>query len=99
MKSTVRGLALVVAIVLCGTSLNLSAQAPQKVYRIGWLGYSTPALNEGLIDAFRQGLRSYGWIDSQNVALEFRWPGQIHRMMRSVTGSPRPRAAAAVAAA
>ena len=73
MKSTVRGLALVVAIVLCITSLDLSAQAPQKVYRIGWLGTSTPGLNEGLHNALRQGLRSYGWIDGQNIAIEFRW--------------------------
>ena len=72
MKSTIRGLALVVAIVLCITSLDLSAQAPQKIYRIGWLGTSTPGLNEGLHNALRQGLRSYGWIDGQNIAIEFR---------------------------
>ncbi len=43
-----------------------------KVYRIGILGQTSPAVGAPLIRAFRQGLRELGWVD-QNIALEERW--------------------------
>jgi putative tryptophan/tyrosine transport system substrate-binding protein len=50
----------------CG---RLPWQAPARVPRVGWLGTRT---NPPFPEAFRQGLREVGYVDSQNVALEYR---------------------------
>ncbi len=52
--------------------LAARAQQPAKVYRIGILtlgvGPSTP-----IAAAFRQGLREHGYVEGQNIALEYRF--------------------------
>jgi putative ABC transport system substrate-binding protein len=48
------------------------AQQPVRVFRIGYLGYSSPALEQNLVGAFRQGLGELGYVDGQNVAIEYR---------------------------
>ena len=54
----------------CGR-LPGQAQPPVKVLRIGWLGPSNgPDLN---FEAFRQGLREFGYVEGQNVVIEARW--------------------------
>jgi putative tryptophan/tyrosine transport system substrate-binding protein len=49
-------------------------QASGKVYRIGILGATSPAAAQGLVDAFRDGLRERGYIEGQNLAIDFRAP-------------------------
>ena len=49
------------------------AQQPGKVYRIGFLGNSTPALEANLVGPFREGLRELGYIEGQNILIEYRW--------------------------
>jgi putative ABC transport system substrate-binding protein len=49
------------------------AQPAGKVYRIGYLNPHSPATSPGLIDAFRQGLREHGYIEGQNITIEYRW--------------------------
>jgi len=49
------------------------AQETGKVYRIGWLSYSTPAVTAPFIIVFRDGLRELGWIEGQNVIIEARF--------------------------
>jgi putative ABC transport system substrate-binding protein len=48
------------------------AQA-EKVYRIGYLGNSSPALEPDLVGAFREGLRDLGYAEGQNILIEYRW--------------------------
>ena len=48
------------------------AQPPPKVYRIGVLTL-TYAPSTPPIEAFRQGLREHGYVEAQNIALEFRF--------------------------
>jgi putative ABC transport system substrate-binding protein len=50
------------------------AQQPGKVYRIGILTNkaSDPA-DRHLWQAFRLGLREHGWIEGENIVLEYRW--------------------------
>jgi putative tryptophan/tyrosine transport system substrate-binding protein len=42
------------------------------VLRIGYLGYSSPSLERDLVGVFQQGLRSLGYVDGQNVTIEYR---------------------------
>ena len=53
-------------------------QPPRRVFRIGFLA-ATPAPH--LVEAFRQGLRDLGWIEGQNIAIEYRdAEGQFERL-------------------
>jgi putative tryptophan/tyrosine transport system substrate-binding protein len=52
--------------------LAARAQQPVRVFRIGYLGYSSPALEQNLVGAFRQGLGELGYVDGQNFAIEYR---------------------------
>jgi len=40
---------------------------------IGYLNGTTPEANAWLLAAFRQGLSETGWVEGQNVAIEYRW--------------------------
>ena len=47
------------------------AQQTGKVYRIGYLSYKAgPAPYD---EAFLQTLHDLGWIEGQNIAIEYRW--------------------------
>jgi hypothetical protein len=48
---------------------------------IGFLGWSSPTPNANFMVAFRQGLAETGYVEGQNVAIEYRWAnGQSARM-------------------
>jgi len=49
------------------------AQQPTKIPRIGFLGNSTPALEENLVGPFREGLRDLGYVEGKNILIEYRW--------------------------
>ena len=44
--------------------------APTKVYRVGYLGTDPTAPEH---EAFREGLQEYGYVEGQNLAVEYRW--------------------------
>jgi putative ABC transport system substrate-binding protein len=46
---------------------------PGKLYRIGFLGNSTAALEANLIGPFRDGLRARGYEEGRNLRIEYRW--------------------------
>jgi hypothetical protein len=46
--------------------LAVRAQQAGKVYRIGFLGNSTPVLEANLVGSFRGGLRDLGYVEGQN---------------------------------
>jgi ABC-type uncharacterized transport system substrate-binding protein len=50
-----------------------SAQQQGKLPVIGFLGATTPTVWNAFITAFLQRLRELGWVDSQNVVIEYRW--------------------------
>jgi hypothetical protein len=48
-------------------------QQAGKVPRIGFLGLTSPADRPSLLDAFRQGLRELGWVEGQNIVIDYRY--------------------------
>jgi putative ABC transport system substrate-binding protein len=57
------------------------AQKSAKMPRVGYLGYSAPALEQHLLAAFQQGLRDVGYVESKNVAIEYRSAeGKLERL-------------------
>lgn len=51
------------------------AQTAATVFRIGFLGNSTAALEANLIGPFREGLRDLGYVEGRNCVVETRWAG------------------------
>jgi putative ABC transport system substrate-binding protein len=50
------------------------ARAQQKAMPIiGYLSGTSPGAAASFVAAFRQGLSQTGWIDGQNVSIEYRW--------------------------
>src|SRR5438045_6630960 len=72
MRRSTIGLILILSLLTAPPAAN--AQQQGKVPRIGVLlpGSPTPEY-ERRLDAFRQGLRELGYIDTQNILLEYRW--------------------------
>ena len=68
----------IVLITLC-VPLAAEAQPAARVYRIGYLAmFPNPASR----DAFRQGLRDLGWVEGQNIAIEYRYAhGRLEQLV------------------
>jgi len=62
-----------VLLVLLIMPLTADAQQPSKVARIGVLSGGTPATYAARHEAFRQGLRELGYVEGQNIVLEYRY--------------------------
>src|SRR5512132_3425036 len=62
---------------LCGMLLALcssaAAQQPKKVPRIGYLSTNDPAGESARSEAIRLALRELGYIEGQNIAIEYRY--------------------------
>jgi len=60
---------MVAAMLLC---VAAEAQQPKKIPRIGYLTVAPLSSNVGRIEAFRQGLRELGYVEGQNIFIEWR---------------------------
>src|SRR5262249_41425199 len=62
----------------------LAARAQQqagRVPRIGFLGLTSPSDRPSLLDAFRQGLHELGWVEGQNIVIDYRYAeGRVDRL-------------------
>ena len=67
---------------LLAVPLAAEAQAPAKVPRIGFLSARPPTDNPYFIESFRQGLRELGYVEGQNIAIEYRFAeGRPERLL------------------
>ena len=58
-----------------------AAQQPAKKPRIGFLVMSSPAIVSRNLEAFRRGLHEHGWLEGQNITVEYRWAeGKVERL-------------------
>ena len=53
--------------------LNSDAQQAGKVYRIGYLSAPTRQSVEHILQVFLRALRERGWVEGQNLIIEYRW--------------------------
>jgi putative ABC transport system substrate-binding protein len=68
-------------------SRSLAARGTRSgaAVRIGFLSLTPPAASPGLVNAFRDALRDHGYIEGQNLVLEYRWPtGSFERSSEMV---------------
>ena len=74
------GLAVVLAVGLLAP-LAAEAQQASKVFRLGYLSAGTSTTASTFETAFREGLRELGYIEDQNIAIEYRWAeGKYERL-------------------
>jgi len=59
--------------------LAAGAQQAAKVYRLGYLS-TGGTLNSPYAEVLRQGLRDLGWVEGQNIVIEFRSSDQFDRL-------------------
>ena len=64
---------ILVVVILLAVGVTAEAQQPGKIPRIGFLGNSTAALEENLVEPFRQGLHDLGYVEGKNILIEYRW--------------------------
>jgi putative tryptophan/tyrosine transport system substrate-binding protein len=75
------GLAVVLSVSLVVAPLAAEGQEAAKPPRVGYLGTGSASADAQFHEAFREGLREHGWIDGQNLVIEYRWPeGQLDRL-------------------
>ena len=65
-------IALVGGAIACPMGLRAQQQTG-KVPRIGFLSLTSPSDRPPLLDAFRQGLRELGWVEGQNIVIDYRY--------------------------
>jgi putative ABC transport system substrate-binding protein len=79
MKGILSSVAAVAILLSCGVVAE--AQQEGKVWKIGVLVSSSPALNATRDEALRRGLRQFGYVEGQNVTMEFRYAdGKLDRL-------------------
>jgi ABC-type uncharacterized transport system substrate-binding protein len=80
-STRVRALVAMLALSILAAPLAAEAQSAAKPARIGYLATGSAAADVPLHEAFRQGLRDRGWIEGQNVVIEYRWAeGRLDRL-------------------
>jgi len=59
---------------------GLRAQVQKKIVRLGFLGFGRPSAWSSQLAAFRTGLRDLGYVEGENVVIEFRWAQSVDQL-------------------
>jgi putative ABC transport system substrate-binding protein len=60
--------------------LAMRAQPPGKVARLGFLRFGPASASAGRVEALRTGLRDLGYVEGQNLVIEFRWADTVDQL-------------------
>ena len=71
MKQKFIGIALVLALTMCGVVAE--AQQPAGIHRIGILSPSSGSVFPARVEAFRQRLRQLGYVEGKTIVIEYRY--------------------------
>ena len=63
----------VLALFAVGASSAFGQQQPARIPRIGYLGVTNATSHATSLEAFRAGLRELGYVEGNNLLIEFRW--------------------------
>jgi putative tryptophan/tyrosine transport system substrate-binding protein len=81
-----RLIGLVLALCLALAPLAAEAQQAGSVRRIGFLSPSSAETMRGFVEEFQRGLRERGYVEGQNLHVEYRWAeGKADRLPGLVT--------------
>ena len=75
MKAPSSILTVILSLAVLAAPLLGDAQQADTLHRIGYLSASAGSLNSPYTEAFRQGLRDLGWVEGQNIVIEYRSAG------------------------
>lgn len=85
MRLSVIGLLFTLALGILAAPLAGEAQPLKKVPRIGWLSAGSPLPDLApLLDAFRQGLHDLGYVEGQNLVIEYRYAEGSEERLRDL---------------
>jgi putative tryptophan/tyrosine transport system substrate-binding protein len=62
---------------LLAAPLAADAQQAGKVPRIGFLGVTSPSDRPPLLEALQQRLRELGWVEGQNIVIDYRYAEEL----------------------
>jgi putative tryptophan/tyrosine transport system substrate-binding protein len=85
---------ILVAALVLALGAMAQAQQPKKVPRIGYLvtGFSSSSSSSLNLEAFRQGLRDFGYIEGKNIQIESRYAeGKLDRLPSLVAELVQPK--------
>jgi putative ABC transport system substrate-binding protein len=79
--ATVTALSLVAAVSILPAALAADAQPAGEVRQIGYLAGGSATVTPRTVEAFRQGLREFGWIEGRNIVIDYRFAeGRLDRL-------------------
>jgi putative ABC transport system substrate-binding protein len=76
----------IVTLLLLVAGTVAQAQQPRKIPRVGFLSAVSASGNETRLEAFRQGLREFGYIEGKTIIIDYRWgEGKLDRIPELAT--------------
>ncbi len=81
MRKKLRAVFVVMAFAILAPVHPAGAQQTGNMPRIGFLAPGAAQTNAACAHAFSEGLREHGWVEGQNIAIEYRWAlGKLDRL-------------------
>jgi putative ABC transport system substrate-binding protein len=68
-------------------SVRAQARQPKKVPRVGYLAAASASADSPRLEAFRQGLRDLGYIEGQNIFVDYRHEGRNFERLPDLAAS------------